>query len=243
MLEVKGIKVNVADTEIIHGVSLTVKKGAISVVMGPNGSGKSSLSYAISGHPHYETTSGKVTISGKDITGLPANERSEAGLYLAMQSPIAIQGLVIKSFLWQLYQKHRINDEKFMELPEFERWLRVNAAKVQLDLRLLDRSLNDGFSGGEKKKLEILQLLTINPKIAIIDEIDSGLDVDALRAIAQILQDAAKGGMSLLVITHYPRLLEYLEATDITVLKAGLVAAQGGKDLIANIEKNGYKSI
>ena len=108
MLEVKEIKVNVADTEIIHGVSLSVKKGAISVVMGPNGSGKSSLSYAISGHPHYDTTSGKVTIDGKDITELPANERSEAGLYLAMQSPIAIQGLVVKSFLWQLYQKHRI---------------------------------------------------------------------------------------------------------------------------------------
>ncbi|MBP7018361.1 Fe-S cluster assembly ATPase SufC [Candidatus Saccharibacteria bacterium] len=244
MLEIKDLKVAVEDTKILNGVSLNVPEGSIQIVMGPNGSGKSSLAYTLMGHPHYEVTAGSISLNGKDITSETPDKRSLAGLYLAMQSPMAIEGLQVKSFLWQLYQKHRIEDEEFMDLSQFQRFMRVTASKLHLDVRLLDRSLNDGFSGGERKKLEIMQMLVVKPKLAIIDEIDSGLDVDALKAIADVLQtEAREHGLSLLVITHYPRLLEYLKPDNITVLRDGLVAKTGGMELVEKIEASGYKSI
>ena len=209
-------------------------------IMGPNGSGKSTLAYALAGHPKYET-SGNIKLDGNRIDDKSPDLRAKAGLFLANQYPVAIPGLGINSFLWQVYKK---KNNKLMTLVEFRRYVTELAESLNLNLELLVRSLNDGFSGGEKKKMEILQMLVSSPKYMILDEIDSGLDVDALKIISQSVAKVAKEkNIGVLVITHYNRILKYLPADKVVILEKGKIIKTGGKKLAEEIEEIGYGKI
>ncbi|MFA5894547.1 MAG: Fe-S cluster assembly ATPase SufC [Candidatus Shapirobacteria bacterium] len=241
MMKITNLKVNVEGKEILKGVDLEVKPGEVVAVMGPNGSGKSTLAFSLAGHPKYEST-GKMSLGGKSIMEMSPDERANEGLFLANQYPVAISGLTVNSFLYQLYKK-RNPEGKAMKLIEFRTWIEKQAALLELNPDLLKRGLNDGFSGGEKKKLEILQLIVFNPKTVILDEIDSGLDVDALKKIAKTVALVAKQRkIGVLVITHYNRILKYLVPDRVIVLKGGLIVRSGTGELAVEIEKDGYKN-
>ena len=241
MMKITNLKVNVEGKEILKGVDLEVKPGEVVAVMGPNGSGKSTLAFSLAGHPKYEST-GKMSLGGKSILEMSPDERANEGLFLANQYPVAITGLTVNSFLYQLYKK-RNPEGKAMKLIEFRTWIEKQAALLELNPDLLKRGLNDGFSGGEKKKLEILQLIVFNPKTVILDEIDSGLDVDALKKIAKTVALVAKQRkIGVLVITHYNRILKYLVPDRVIVLKGGLIVRSGTGELAVEIEKDGYKN-
>lgn len=240
-MKITNLKVNVEGKEILKGVDLEVKPGEVVAVMGPNGSGKSTLAFSLAGHPKYEST-GKMSLGGKSIMEMSPDERANEGLFLANQYPVAITGLTVNSFLYQLYKK-RNPEGKAMKLIEFRTWIEKQAALLELNPDLLKRGLNDGFSGGEKKKLEILQLIVFNPKTVILDEIDSGLDVDALKKIAKTVALVAKQRkIGVLVITHYNRILKYLVPDRVIVLKGGLIVRSGTGELAVEIEKDGYKN-
>jgi len=241
MLQIKNISAQVEGKDILKGVSLEISPGEVTAIMGPNGSGKSTLAYAVMGSPIYkvENTKTRIKLDGKDITGLGPEERSKRGLFLANQHPVAIPGLKVNSFLWQLSKK----DGKAVELPEFRKQLKKWTKVLGLKEELLERSLNDGFSGGEKKKLEILQMLVLKPKYTILDEIDSGLDVDALKKIALAVAKVVKEEkMGVAVITHYSRILKYLRPDRVVVMKGGVIAARGGEELVERIEDQGYEN-
>lgn len=241
MMKITNLKVNVEGKEILKGVDLEVKAGEVVAVMGPNGSGKSTLAFALAGHPKYEAT-GEMSLGGKSIMEMSPDERANEGLFLANQYPVAIAGLTVSSFLYQLYKK-RNPEGKGMKLLEFRTWIEKQAELLELNTDLLKRGLNDGFSGGEKKKLEILQLIVFNPKQVILDEIDSGLDVDALKRIAKTVALVSKERkIGVLVITHYNRILKYLVPDRVIVLKAGKIVRSGTGELAVEIEKDGYKN-
>ncbi len=254
MLKIKNLLVKVGEKVILNGIDLTVKSGEVVAVMGPNGSGKSTLAYAIAGHPKYQTSNKKeknnwiIKIDGERIDDISPDLRAKEGLFLANQYPVAIFGLTVNSFLWQMYKKNRIAASKTprndaMSLVEFRKYVEELTNSLNLNLDLLKRSLNDGFSGGEKKKLEILQLLVFCPKYVILDEIDSGLDVDALKVIAQTVAKVAKEKkMGVLVITHYNRILKYLKADRVIVLEKGKIVKSGTGKLAEEIEVSGYKN-
>ncbi len=224
--------------EILKGVDLTARSGEIHAIMGPNGSGKSTLAYSIAGHPKYHITSGSVTLDGADLLSLTIDQRARAGLFLAMQYPVEVPGVSVANFLRSA--KTALDGEA----PKLRTWVKeVNAAmeRVQMDPDFANRSLNEGFSGGEKKRHEIVQLELLNPRFAILDETDSGLDIDALRIVAAgVNRFAAQGDRGMLLITHYTRILRYITPDYVHVFVAGRVAEQGGHELAERLEAEGY---
>jgi Fe-S cluster assembly ATP-binding protein len=244
-LEVKDLHVSVAspeggdDIEILKGVNLTVKSGETHAVMGPNGSGKSTLSYAIAGHPKYTVTSGSITLDGQDVLAMTVDERARAGLFLAMQYPIEVPGVSMSNFLRTAATAVR------GEAPKLRHWVKeVKTAMTDLDIdpTFSERSVNEGFSGGEKKRHEILQLGLLKPKIAILDETDSGLDVDALRVVSEGVNRYAKAeNAGVLLITHYTRILRYIQPQFVHVFFNGRIIQSGGPELADELEENGYE--
>lgn len=241
-LEIRDLHVTVeteaGTKEILKGVDLTINSGETHAIMGPNGSGKSTLAYSIAGHPKYTITQGSVTLDGEDILGLTVDERARAGLFLAMQYPVEVPGVSVSNFLRTA--KTAVDGQA----PKLRTWARdVNAAmeRVDMDPEMANRSLNEGFSGGEKKRHEIVQLELLNPKFAILDETDSGLDIDALRIVSDgVNRYSAQGDRGVLLITHYTRILRYIKPDHVHVFVAGRVAEQGGAELAERLEAEGY---
>jgi Fe-S cluster assembly ATP-binding protein len=241
-LEIKDLHVSVKtddeDKEILKGVTLTIKDGETHAIMGPNGSGKSTLAYSIAGHPKYTITSGTVTLDGQDVLAMTVDARARAGLFLAMQYPVEVPGVSVSNFLRTA--KTALDGEA----PKLRTWVKdVNAALQQLDLdpTFGTRSVNEGFSGGEKKRHEIAQLELLGPKVAVLDETDSGLDIDALKVVAEgVNRFRAQEGKGVLLITHYTRILRYIEPDYVHVFVAGRIAEQGGPELADQLEAEGY---
>jgi len=253
-LIIKNLHVSADGTEIIRGLDLTVREGEIHALMGPNGSGKSTLSYALMGHPSYEITDGSVTFDGQDLLELEVDERARLGLFLAFQYPQAVPGVSVTNFLRMAVNAHRgvrgdgRNDDpdapKPIKIPEFRKLLEAAMGLLKVDRDLIRRYLNDGFSGGEKKRVEILQMAMLNPKIAILDETDSGLDIDALRIVAEGVNTlVTERGMGALVITHYQRLLDHITPQFVHILADGKIVASGGAELAKQLEADGYEKV
>ena len=245
-LELKNLHVALEDgTEIVKGVDLTVASGEVHAVMGPNGSGKSTLAYAIAGHPAYEITGGQILLDGADITEAGADERAQAGLFLAFQYPQAIAGVTVTNFLRQALNATRkaraggVDDP--IPVPEFRTELLAQMDRLKVSRELASRYLNDGFSGGEKKRVEILQMAMLKPRIAVLDETDSGLDIDALKIVANGVSDLIGPDMGALVITHYQRILNYIEPDFVHVFVDGTIVEEGGKELAEKLEVSGYE--
>jgi Fe-S cluster assembly ATP-binding protein len=243
-LEIRDLHVTVeADggaREILRGVDLTVRSGETHAIMGPNGSGKSTLAYSIAGHPKYTITSGTVTLDGADVLAMTVDERARAGLFLAMQYPVEVPGVSVSNFLRTSVTAVR------GEAPKLRTWIkevRTAMERLSMDPAFAERSVNEGFSGGEKKRHEILQLELLTPKIAILDETDSGLDVDALKVVSEgVNRVAASGEMGTLLITHYTRILRYIKPDFVHVFVDGRIVAEGGAELADQLEAEGYDS-
>lgn len=240
-LSIRNLKVVVDKKEVVRNISLVVKSAEMHVVMGPNGSGKSSFTYALCGHPLYSITAGYIKMGNTDITAKIAYERARLGILLAFQNPIAVPGVSLFSLLRMAYQELHKN-ETFSVL-DFHKNVRNNAQKLGLDDSFLKRSINDGFSGGEKKKVEMLQLLILKPKFAIFDEIDTGLDVDALKLVSKGIDLLQKEGCGIVLITHYQRILNFLHPGHVHVMVQGSFVAEGGMELVKHIEEKGYANI
>ncbi|MBU2051590.1 MAG: Fe-S cluster assembly ATPase SufC [Candidatus Beckwithbacteria bacterium] len=242
MLAISNLRVRVETKQILNGVNLKLKPGELVAIMGPNGSGKSTLAYTLAGHPGYEITSGKISLNGKAVNKLSPDKRSKMGLFLGFQYPVAVAGVDLFNLLRQAYIS--ISGKKIAPF-EFKDLLKTKISALGLDKSFINRSVNDGFSGGEKKKSEILQLAVLKPKYAILDEIDSGLDIDAVkivaRAINQIRRDNPQIGI--LLITHYQRILDYLTVDRVIVMKAGKVVKEGSQRLVDRLEKRGYAGL
>ncbi len=238
MLKISKLVVNVEEKEVLKGLDLNIGKNEVVALMGPNGSGKSSLANTIIGNPKYEVISGQILFYGKDILAMSPDERAKEGILMAFQYPVALPGITIREML---LSSLRLRGEKTSAL-DLKNLIKAEAEKLRIDENLLNRSLNDGFSGGEKKKFEMLQVSVLKPKLLILDEIDSGLDIDALEIIAKRVNELVKlGEMSVLVITHYQRLLKYMHPDRVVVLKNGQKVDEGGKELVEKLESNGYK--
>ncbi len=238
-LEIRGLRASIDDKEILKGVDVRVPLGETHALMGPNGSGKSTLAYTVMGHPKYRVTGGSITFDGHDLAPLTADARARLGLFLCFQYPTAIPGVTLVNFLRATMRAQG------KELPAREFMTRLSAEMEALNVSESFRSryINDGFSGGEKKRSEILQLAMLRPKLAILDETDSGLDVDALRTVAEGVSRLAGPDMGTLIITHYPRILEYLKPDAVHVMHEGRIAVSGGADLAQRIEREGYEPI
>jgi Fe-S cluster assembly ATP-binding protein len=242
MLEMKNLHVSVHGKQILDGLSLTVRPGEVAAIMGPNGSGKSTLSYVVAGKPDYEVTSGEVLLDGANLLELNADERAQKGLFLAFQYPIEIPGVATMTFLKAaLNAQRRARGEADLTTPEFMRRVREASQRLKVDQEMLRRPLNVGFSGGEKKRLEILQMTLLQPRFALLDETDSGLDIDALRIVAEGVNALRSPSRGFLVITHYQRLLDYIKPDVVHVMARGRIAATGGPELALELEKNGYR--
>lgn len=241
LLEIEDLCARVADKEIVKDFNLTINEGEVHAIMGPNGAGKSTLSYVLCGKPGYEVTSGSVRFKGKDLLSMSVEERAREGLFLIMQYPVEIQGVPVTTFL-----KHAVNAvRKHQNLPEldtmeFIKTVREEGKKLGLTPDMLKRPINVGFSGGEKKRLETLQLAILKPSLSILDEADSGLDIDALKVVAEGINAERNEHNALLVITHYQRLLNYIEPDYVHIYADGHIVKSGGKDLAIELEKNGY---
>ena len=241
-LDIKGLQVSVATeagfTEILKGVDLTIKSGETHAIMGPNGSGKSTLAYSIAGHPKYTITGGSVTLDGADVLAMSVDERAKAGLFLAMQYPVEVPGVSVTNFLRTAATAIR------GEAPKVRTWVgEVKEAmkSLNMDPNFAERNVNEGFSGGEKKRHEILQLELLKPKFAILDETDSGLDVDALRVVSEGVNRAKEAnGIGVLLITHYTRILRYIQPDFVHVFANGKIVEEGGPELAEKLEANGY---
>jgi Fe-S cluster assembly ATP-binding protein len=240
MLKIENLKVRVEDKEILKGVDLFIGAGEVLALMGPNGSGKSSLAATIVGNPKYAVTEGTLNFEGEDLLTMTPDERANKGIYLAFQYPAAIPGVTVREML--LAALRAKNKEKKTSALELRKTVEMEAEKLRMNQELLSRGLNDGFSGGEKKKMEILQMRVLKPKLLILDEIDSGLDIDALATIAKnVAEMVHEEKMSVLVITHYQRILNYLTPDKVAVMKDGQIVEQGGKEIVERLEKYGYK--
>src|SRR5271157_1812830 len=242
MLEIKNLNVSVHGTPILDGLSLAVKAGEVAAIMGPNGSGKSTLSYVIAGKPDYEVTSGEIWFDGENLLELEPDERARKGVFLAFQYPVEIPGVATMTFLKAaLNAQRRARGEEELQTPELMK--RVNDAATKLDIgkEMLRRPLNSGFSGGEKKRMEILQMALLQPKLGILDETDSGLDIDALRTVSEGVNALRASDRSFLVITHYQRLLDYIKPDRVHVMAKGRLVATGGPELAHELERNGYR--
>ena len=242
-LEIRNLHANVEDKPILRGVNLTVKQGEVHALMGPNGSGKSTLANVLLGHPAYQVTEGEIIFDGNNLLELEADERSRAGLFLAFQYPVSIPGVTLANFLRQAINsrmKAENPDSKGISIPEFRRLLKSKMDYLQMDHSFAGRYLNEGFSGGEKKRAEILQMATLNPRITILDETDSGLDIDALRIVAEGVDKLKGPDLGILVITHYQRILNYIKPQFVHIMFEGRIVESGGPDLAVRLEENGY---
>jgi len=243
-LEVKDLSVTVHDKKIINHLSIQVPKGEIHAIMGPNGTGKSTLSYTIMGHPAYRPDEGEILLNDQLINDCPPDKRSHAGLFLALQYPVAIPGVTVANFLrtaLNIHRKSKNPDDHGIPIPEFRKLLKEKMKMLKMDPDFAGRYLNDGFSGGEKKRTEVLQMAILEPEIAILDEIDSGLDIDALRIVSEginILVDQTH--MGVLIITHYQRLLDYIKPQAVHVMMDGQIVRTGDANLALELEEKGY---
>ncbi len=245
-LELKNLHVALEDgTEIVKGVDLSVKAGETHAVMGPNGSGKSTLAYAIMGHPAYEISGGEILLDGENVVGMEADERAQKGLFLAFQYPHAIPGVTVTSFLrsaLNALRKARAGEDDPVSVKEFRTELLAQMEHLKVPRELAMRYLNDGFSGGEKKRVEILQMAMLKPRIAVLDETDSGLDIDALKIVAQGVKDLVGPDMGALLITHYQRILNYVKPDFVHVFVDGRIVEEGGPELAHKLEAEGYEA-
>jgi len=244
-LKINNLHVNIDGKPILQGVNLTVPQGEVHAIMGPNGTGKSTLASTLLGHPSYEIVEGEILFKGKSIMDLGTDERSRMGLFLAFQYPVSIPGVTVANFLRTALnaRKKAINPEdKGIPVPEFRKLLKEKMEELKIDSSFAGRYLNEGFSGGEKKRIEVLQMAVLQPEIAILDEIDSGLDIDALRIVSEgvnLLRE--KQNLGVLVITHYQRLLNYIKPDVVHVMMDGKIVESGGPDLAVHLEEHGYE--
>ncbi|HXY85134.1 MAG TPA: Fe-S cluster assembly ATPase SufC [Gaiellaceae bacterium] len=246
LLELKNLHVSLEDgTEIVKGVDLAVDTNEIHAVMGPNGSGKSTLAYALMGHPAYEITDGELLFDGEDLTEMEADERARRGLFLAFQYPHAVPGVTVTSFLRSAINSIRKaragGEDDPIAIPEFRKELTAQMERLKVSRELASRYLNDGFSGGEKKRVEILQMAMLKPRLAILDETDSGLDIDALRVVAGGVKELVGPDMGALVITHYQRILDHITPDYVHVFIDGRIVEEGGPELAHQLEAEGYE--
>ncbi len=242
-LVTKNLHVSIDGKEILQGLDLTVKQGEIHAIMGPNGTGKSTLAYTLMGHPAYTVTKGEVFFKGQNILDLEPDERSRLGLFLAFQYPVAIPGVTVANFLRTALNARRRAanpEDKGVPIPEFRKVLKEKMDMLKMNHDFAGRYLNDGFSGGEKKRAEILQMATLKPEIAILDETDSGLDIDALRVVADGVNALMGPDLGVLVITHYQRLLNYIKPHFVHIVLGGKIVESGGPDLALHLEEHGY---
>jgi Fe-S cluster assembly ATP-binding protein len=248
-LEIKNLHAKVEDREILRGVNLTINQGEVHALMGLNGSGKSTLAYVLAGHPNYEVTEGEILLDGENILEMEPNERAHKGLFLAFQYPTSIPGVNVANFLRQAYngvQKARFleanpdADFKAPPVAEFRKRLTEKMATLRMDRSFMGRYLNEGFSGGEKKRMEILQMAMLEPKFAVMDETDSGLDIDALRTVAEGVNTQLNDRLGALVITHYQRLLNYIKPQYVHIMMNGRIIASGGPELAEELDVKGY---
>ena len=241
LLEVKNLHVSVGDQEILHGVDLTVNAGEVHAIMGPNGSGKSTLANSLVGKPDYVVTKGEALYLGDNLLNLEPEERARRGVFLAFQSPIELPGVRTWQFLKAAVDARRLQQgEEEMSARDFDRLLKERAQIVQMDQDLLRRSVNEGFSGGEKKRNEILQMAVLDPKLALLDETDSGLDIDALRIVADGINQLRRPDNAMVLVTHYQRLLNYITPDHVHVLLDGRIVKSGGPELALELEEKGY---
>ncbi len=242
-LEIRNLHVNVEDQPILRGVDLTVGPGEVHALMGPNGSGKSTLSNVIMGHPAYEVTAGQIIFDGENILELETDERARLGLFLAFQYPVAIPGVTVANFLRNAINarmKAEDPESKGIPIPKFRKLVMDKMDMLQMDSSFAGRYLNDGFSGGEKKRAEILQLAVLEPRIAIMDETDSGLDIDALRIVSEGVNKLRGPELGVLVITHYQRILNYIKPEFVHIMMDGQIVESGGPDMALRLEEQGY---
>lgn len=246
-LEVKDLRVSIDGKEILSGLNLSVEKGEVHAIMGPNGSGKSTLANAILGHPKYHVDSGDILVKGESIMKLPTDQRAKKGLFLGFQYPTEISGVGYSHFLRNAYNTlnkslgEEQNREVFLTVREFQEYVKKNLDAVGLDPSFLSRYLNEGFSGGEKKRSEVMQMLVLKPHIAILDEPDSGLDIDAVKSVAESINKLIETGAGVILITHYARILRYMKKLDhVHVVAKGKVIKSGGKELSEELEAKGY---
>lgn len=237
-LELQNIYVEAEGAEVVRGVSLIIPQGNVTALMGPNGSGKSSLVNAVMGHPRYRITEGHIVLNGEDITHAPPHEKAKKGIFLSLQNPPALPGITIASFL-----RNAASALAGTSIPvlDFQKRLEEEMAKLGMNKEMAGRHVHEGFSGGEKKRLEALQLALFRPKFALLDETDAGLDVDALKIVAETIQRAS-ADMGMLLITHYTRILQYLQPDEVHVMREGCIVQSGGKELAEEIERKGYNN-
>ena len=241
MLSVSNLHATVGGAEILKGLSLDVPAGQVHAIMGPNGAGKSTLSYVLTGREGYEVTQGSATLDGEDLLALDANERAAKGVFLSFQYPLEIPGVPALTFIrTALNAQRKARGEPEVTAPEFLKLARQKAGELKMDFDMLKRALNVGFSGGEKKRMEILQMAMLSPRFLILDETDSGLDIDALRIVADGVNALRGPGRAMLVITHYQRLLDYVRPDRVHVLAGGRIVASGGPELALELEREGY---
>jgi Fe-S cluster assembly ATP-binding protein len=241
VLEIKNLYAGIDGNEILKGINLTVKKGEIHAIMGPNGSGKSTLAKVLAGHPAYQVTSGEVLYEGKNLLDMPPDERAREGIFMAFQYPIEVPGVSNAQFLRLAYNEKRKHlGEEELDPLEFKDLLKERAKVVEMDASFMTRSVNEGFSGGEKKRNEILQMAVLQPKLAVLDETDSGLDIDALRIVAGGVNQLHNPENAVILVTHYQRLLDYIVPQFVHVLANGRIAKEGGKELALELEQKGY---
>jgi Fe-S cluster assembly ATP-binding protein len=237
-LEIRDLKVAADDTELLHGVNLDLDLGRTIALMGPNGSGKSTLAYAIAGHPAYEVTGGTMTWQGTELNDLTPDERARLGVFLAMQYPVEVPGVSLTNFLRTALNAVSEDD---VPIREFMQRLKSEMAELGVDESFLQRSVNEGFSGGEKKRFEILQASLLRPKLAVLDETDSGLDVDALKTVSEGVNRLQGPELGILIITHYTRILRYIQPDEVHVMFGGRIVASGGPELADELESKGYE--
>jgi Fe-S cluster assembly ATP-binding protein len=241
-LTIRNLHASIDGQEILRGLDLEMSRGEVHAIMGPNGSGKSTLAHVLMGHPAYEVDEGEITFLGEDVLELEPDERSRLGLFLAFQYPAAIPGVTVANFLRMALNAHRRQDgeENPIRVPEFRKLLQENMQVLRIDRSMTSRYLNDGFSGGEKKRMEMLQMAMLRPTLAVMDETDSGLDIDALRIVADGVNRLTGPDMGVLVITHYARLLQYIRPHYVHVLVNGRIVRSGGPELADELESHGY---
>lgn len=242
-LEIRNLHAGIDDKEILKGVNLTVKQGEIHALMGPNGTGKSTLAYTMMGHPGYQVTEGEAWLKGLNILELEPDERAHLGLFLAFQYPVSIPGVTVANFLRTAINakiKSENPESKGMPIPEFRKLLKEKMDLLKMDHSFAGRYLNEGFSGGEKKRAEVLQMAALQPEIAIMDETDSGLDIDALRIVSEGVNTLKSSNIGILVITHYQRILNYIKPDFVHIMLGGKIVETGGFDLALHLEEHGY---